>query len=1200
MQCHTAVSIVIPHYNSKLQLICSLLSLVQYVDTYDFEIVIVDNGSDLHHRIRMEEIPSSLTKYVQLIQMSKHGLITAAYNEGFRNAIGDVIIIQNAFICHNGDIIKEAMERTKLNNNYIVFSVFNSPHFAYNYSFPQKGVSPPTNLHRDKRQEWLSHPVYNRQCFHYLSAVRRDVLYKMCGFDERLTNNDDLWKINFIRRMSCVVKTIQIVEPHVYGLQQFSTEINDSKTLPEVGAVLQPLKSKLMVSIVMAFFNRKQQLLITLDNFESQYANKYKFEVVIVDDCSNEIGNDLTTLPKKYSFPIQLCRITEVEKGNRVNPCVAYNRAIGLARGDILIIQNPECLHCSDIIGYSLENLKANDYLSFSCYSNNTARVNEIILGDGDTRSTTLMTRVNTFLSHTNACDGLNENLQSCDIEWLNSPTYKTYFHYCGAIFRQDLERIGAFDERFKNGVCFDDDDFVLHLKSNKINMVVPPLLNSSMLLDDASSMFVMHQYHKPAKQYIPNYLAKHEYNQKIYNCKKLLYEVKEKENADSEEIFKKITKCLIENKIYKSSFFHDTNLTEITTILNNYLTPTNFYSARKNQIFQTQKDTYCNIPNLAFTYWDMSNLSYLHFMTLFTFKKHHPDYDVVLYYPTKRVLQNTWKSFENKEVYNDTSFLQCLNLLDIITIEIDFETFIEDIPYYLSEVIKSDFFRLYVSKTSGGIWFDMDTFWINRIPKVFYANEYNYFQDLKLLNEWYNKETVPYTEFKGKKQFDLSYFVVCHAKQHEHEQNFAHFCQYVLMHNKESPIVKMLYDACVLHLNIEQYESIGTPMFSKLLSNVLIHDEEFDFGRSILNIDIFAPYKWHEMNQLFELGTTNTKVLTRSACLHWFNGSPISKQFIKSFKLDNTPPCAFTDIYNTYITAEDRTFLAKMHQKVSIVMAYYNRKQQLIQTIESIKQSAYKNIELVIVDDCSDEDQWIDDLIVQYPELDIKIITISKLEKCWVNPCVAYNKGFEHATGDIIVVQNPEVRHVGDCISYIVKNLCRQDWISFNCYGSPSFQYNDKLNNLNPSEIYNQILKSEQRIGGNSVERDEVGGWLNHFDTHFTAYHYLAAIYKADLFEKLDGGFDDDFRNGVGADDDEFIKRLIYHKFQFKISEFKEYTPFAIHLYHAKPLQLTTHDHRENKEIFKAKCLQIGFFPENNIHVAPSNEVPMHQRVLC
>jgi glycosyltransferase involved in cell wall biosynthesis len=317
---------------------------------------------------------------------------------------------------------------------------------------------------------------------------------------------------------------------------------------------------------------------------------------------------------------------------------------------------------------------------------------------------------------------------------------------------------------------------------------------------------------------------------------------------------------------------------------------------------------------------------------------------------------------------------------------------------------------------------------------------------------------------------------------------------------------------------------------------------------------------------------------------------------------------------------------------KVSIVMAYFNRKEQLIQTLESIKKSLYKNIEIIIVDDNSRESQRVLTFIEEVKDnLDIKVITIEENEKTWINPCIPYNMGFAKATGDIIIIQNPEVMHAGDCISFIVENLELNDWITFNCYGSPGFKFNDNIKNQNGG-LYDMICNAEKEmqdiydstpvyerykfiscnpdltkdgicflIGGNSIFRDDIGGWLNHYTGHFVAYHYLSAIHKKDLFEKMNGGFDTKFQNGIGADDDEFIKRLIFNKFNFKITPFEKKYPFAIHLYHESVQRKNISSHKSNVEYFTESCKKMGFEPIIDIadKSLPKNQLPMSRRVL-
>ena len=172
-----------------------------------------------------------------------------------------------------------------------------------------------------------------------------------------------------------------------------------------------------------------------------------------------------------------------------------------------------------------------------------------------------------------------------------------------------------------------------------------------------------------------------------------------------------------------------------------------------------------------------------------------------------------------------------------------------------------------------------------------------------------------------------------------------------------------------------------------------------------------------------------NYNLSNENVGLHWFNGAVISKKYInkldtrlKDFKVN----CYLDSLIKEYIN--DRNSI--INKKISIIMAYFNRKDQLKITLETIKSSKYKNKEIIIVDDNSRIDQRVDLFIDNYRnDLDIKVITIKENEKNWVNPCIAYNIGIKEASGEIIVLQNPEVMHVGDCLDFISKNLKYRDW---------------------------------------------------------------------------------------------------------------------------------------------------------------------------
>lgn len=209
----------------------------------------------------------------------------------------------------------------------------------------------------------------------------------------------------------------------------------------------------------------------------------------------------------------------------------------------------------------------------------------------------------------------------------------------------------------------------------------------------------------------------------------------------------------------------------------------------------------------------------------------------------------------------------------------------------------------------------------------------------------------------------------------------------------------------------------------------------------------------------------------------------------------------------------------------ISIVMAYVNRREQLDFTLYTISQSSIKDIEVIIVNDGSNE-QNAPELLNKY-NLDIRIINIPK--RSTINPCVVYNTGFWVARGEIIVIQNPEVCHIGDILFDIKQNLKENDYFSYECYGSPSLEKNREMELIirtnDTSVMLYYINGLRDRIGGNGLFQTDIGGWLNHRTKHCVAYHYISAIYKTKLINLF--GFDSDYEKGLCHDDDEFIRRI-------------------------------------------------------------------------
>jgi glycosyltransferase involved in cell wall biosynthesis len=210
------------------------------------------------------------------------------------------------------------------------------------------------------------------------------------------------------------------------------------------------------VSIVVAYKDRRSQLLKTLDSIH-HFGDP---EIIVVDDGSSETIDDIPG--------ITFIRIEPVDK-EWINPCIPYNIGFNEAQGDIIIIQNPECIHCGDILNYSQE-LKPGRLLSFAAYS-----LDYHLSYDGFP----LQELRDKIYSEP-------QRIQIAHHGWYNHSKYRPEaLHFCNMVTRKDLEKIGGFDERYANGVGFDDNEILIRMR------------RSGMRIDIIDDPFVIHQKHE-------------------------------------------------------------------------------------------------------------------------------------------------------------------------------------------------------------------------------------------------------------------------------------------------------------------------------------------------------------------------------------------------------------------------------------------------------------------------------------------------------------------------------------------------------------------------------------------------------------------------------------------------------------------------------------------------------------------------------
>jgi len=197
----------------------------------------------------------------------------------------------------------------------------------------------------------------------------------------------------------------------------------------------------------------------------------------------------------------------------------------------------------------------------------------------------------------------------------------------------------------------------------------------------------------------------------------------------------------------------------------------------------------------------------------------------------------------------------------------------------------------------------------------------------------------------------------------------------------------------------------------------------------------------------------------------------------------------------------------------ISIVMTSHNRSRQVYYTLKTISNSSHKNVQVILVDDSTVDPVDVHTLR-KYPFY-IDFIQINRDNKYWKNPCVNYNIGFEYIKGDIVVIQNGEVCHVGDVLNKLKTGDGIQDdqYYVFDVTGCKNYDVNEKIYKIDrlSTDIYAQ--QSLWQV------------WYQHHRAANRSLHFLVAL-TANTFRRVEG-FSYDYSFVSWYDDDDFLLKI-------------------------------------------------------------------------
>jgi glycosyltransferase involved in cell wall biosynthesis len=202
--------------------------------------------------------------------------------------------------------------------------------------------------------------------------------------------------------------------------------------------------------------------------------------------------------------------------------------------------------------------------------------------------------------------------------------------------------------------------------------------------------------------------------------------------------------------------------------------------------------------------------------------------------------------------------------------------------------------------------------------------------------------------------------------------------------------------------------------------------------------------------------------------------------------------------------------------RKVSIILPYYNRKKLLIRTLDSFQllYSSDSGLEIVIVDDHSDDKNRIEDLVRRY---NLNIMLFRLPNKSGVNPCYPYNVGVRQSKGSIIVLSSPEILHTSNMFE-ISNNFEKLDDVTY--FQFSVFCLLEEMEELDTTKFYENLGET----GFSYANR--FGSWYTHSKIRPTCLNFFSALTR-NTYYRL-SGFDERFRYGTGYDDEEFKLRIL------------------------------------------------------------------------
>jgi len=212
------VSIVMTSSNRSKQTYYTLSTISR--DRYkNVQVILVDDSTSDPISINILQSYPFTIDFISILPHKKMwGNPCINYNIGFQFIEGGKVIIQNAEVCHVGNVV-EYVHTNVSDNSYMIFDVKTTEGLQYNDIVYSRSMIN-TDIYSDKEvfagDSWYQSALHRNARFHFLTAVTRETFNKIGGFSYDYSVGNAYDDDDFVLRIDSLgIHTTSVEHKHV-------------------------------------------------------------------------------------------------------------------------------------------------------------------------------------------------------------------------------------------------------------------------------------------------------------------------------------------------------------------------------------------------------------------------------------------------------------------------------------------------------------------------------------------------------------------------------------------------------------------------------------------------------------------------------------------------------------------------------------------------------------------------------------------------------------------------------------------------------------------------------------------------------------------------------------------------------------------------------------------------------------------------